>query len=198
MVKDPQPASRLFRRDRVVVFDLEWTTWPGFRESNWSLPGKEREIVQIGAVALDADFAESAAFQALVRPRRQPRLSDYFVALTGITQDLVERDGGGFAEALGAFSAFIRGADLASWGTDADVIAENCAFWGLVCPPAFAAAIDLDAPLKRRLGLAGQALASSDLPARLGLAVAGRAHDALHDARCVAAALGLLRRRGRL
>jgi DNA polymerase III epsilon subunit-like protein len=189
----------MFAHGRVVVFDLEWTSWPGFQESAWSMPGRHREIVQIGAVALDADFTETDAFEVMARPRLDPRLSPYFTALTGITQARLERHAIPFADALAGFTAFIGAdADVASWGRDADVVGETCAIAGLPCPSLFEAAIDLGPPIKRRLGFEDETVSSSDLAPRLGIAVAGRAHDALHDARCVAAALRVARRRGRL
>ena len=39
--------------DKIIIFDLEWTSWPGFLESEWVMPGKHRKIIQIGAVKLD-------------------------------------------------------------------------------------------------------------------------------------------------
>ena len=70
------------------------------------------EVVQIGAVRLDAarDFAETACFDVLVVPRINRLLSDYFIELTGITQQAVDSDGMAFADALAAYGAFL--ADL--------------------------------------------------------------------------------------
>ena len=39
---------------RVVVFDLEWTAWEGSIQRGWSEDWEHREIVQIGAVLVDA------------------------------------------------------------------------------------------------------------------------------------------------
>ena len=71
----------------IAVFDLEWTTWEGAQARNWSGPGEEREIVEIGAVKLDGrnSLREISAFDMLVRPRLNPLLSDYFTGLTGDT-----------------------------------------------------------------------------------------------------------------
>ena len=64
----------MFDRDTVVIYDLEWTSWPGFLDSNWTLPGKHREILQIGAVRLDvaAGFAELAAVDPASAERIHP------------------------------------------------------------------------------------------------------------------------------
>jgi inhibitor of KinA sporulation pathway (predicted exonuclease) len=69
----------------AVVFDLEFTAWEGSMAARWSRPGEFTELVQIGAVRLNADtFEELGAIDLLVRPRLNPVLSDYFVELTGI------------------------------------------------------------------------------------------------------------------
>ena len=69
----------------VVIFDLEFTAWEGSMESRWMRPGELTEIVQIGAVKLDAaSLKEVDAFEMLVKPRVNPVLSDYLVSLTGI------------------------------------------------------------------------------------------------------------------
>lgn len=188
----------MFDRDTVVIYDLEWTSWPGFQDSNWVLPGKHREILQIGAVRLDVagGFAELAAVDILVQPRINPRLSEFIVDLTGLTQARIDRDGVPFADALAGFTAFIGDAALASWGSDGNVIAENCELWGLAQPSCFAGGLDIRTRVSMHFGFDGPRVSSSDLPNRLGFSIEGRAHDALFDARCVAAALARLRAQG--
>ncbi len=190
----------MFDRDTVVIYDLEWTSWPGFLDSNWTLPGKHREILQIGAVRLDVarGFAELAAVDILVQPRINPDLSQFIIELTGLTQARIDRDGVSAAAALAGFTAFVGDAEVASWGPDGDVIAENCDLEGLARPPWFARGRDIRTPVSMHFGFVGPPISSSDLPSRLGLAVEGRAHDALFDARCVAAALARLRAQGKI
>ncbi|MGA4838023.1 exonuclease domain-containing protein [Streptomyces sp. G45] len=108
-----------------VVFDLEFTTWPGALEQDWAEPGQLREIVQIGALRLDADLSVVEEYEALVRPVVNPRLSPYFTGLTGITQEAVDREGRAPAEALGDFLGFCRGRTALSYGNDMVVIGEN-------------------------------------------------------------------------
>ena len=61
--------------------------------NRWSRPGEFTELVQIGAVRVNAEtFAVEAEMDVLVRPRLNPLLSDYFTGLTGITnQDIAAR-----------------------------------------------------------------------------------------------------------
>lgn len=109
----------------VIVFDLEFTTWPGAQERDWSAPGELREIVQIGALRLDADLAVTDAFETLVRPVANPHLSPYFTGLTGIDQEAVDRAGREPAAALGDFLGFCKGCSVLSYGNDMIVLGEN-------------------------------------------------------------------------
>lgn len=189
-----------FERGLVVVIDTEWTSWPGFRDSGWDQPGRWREIIQIGAVVLDADdgLVEIDAFSRLVTPVRNPKLSDYIVDLTGITQAALVADGVPFAVALAAFVDFIPDdvRALVCFGSDAVVLGENCALAGIAPPAALSTPeVNVNQGLQD-LGIAEPGWESSDLPARLGLASTEPAHDALGDARSIAAALRHLRGAG--
>ncbi|MEO5336722.1 MAG: exonuclease domain-containing protein [Magnetospirillum sp. WYHS-4] len=188
--------------DTLVVFDLEFTTWEGFMASGWSLPGKRREVVQIGAVRLDAaaGFAETGAFQALVRPRLHPRLSTYFIELTGIDQEMVDRDGRPFPEAMGDFVAFLEGSgtvQLVANGLDGPILADNCGWHDLPVPPAVIRTLDVSNFFTRLLGR-DRHVTTSQLSGLLGFPEQGRAHDGLADARTLGAALRHLRAQGRL
>jgi inhibitor of KinA sporulation pathway (predicted exonuclease) len=108
-----------------VLFDLEFTTWPGALEQDWSAAGQLREIVQIGALRLREDFSVAEEYEALVRPVVNPRLSAYFTELTGIGQEAVDRDGLSPAEALGEFLGFCRDQSVLSYGNDMVVLGEN-------------------------------------------------------------------------
>jgi inhibitor of KinA sporulation pathway (predicted exonuclease) len=184
----------------VAVFDLEWTTWEGAQARNWSGPGEEREIVEIGAVKLDGGdgLREIAAFEILVRPRINPALSAYFTGLTGITQAMVDTCGRPFADALAAFARFIGhdpAATLAcSFGRDPDILRRNCALAGIDVPFPDGVFRNVRPALARHAGLATDALSACDLPRHLGFPAPAAAHRGLGDARCIAEALRQLRR----
>ncbi|MER7786682.1 3'-5' exonuclease [Streptomyces sp. NPDC097640] len=108
-----------------VVFDLEFTTWHGALEQDWGAPGQLREIVQIGALRLREDFSVAEEYEAVVRPVVNPQLSPYFIELTGIEQETVDREGVSAAEALGDFLGFCRGQSVLSYGNDMVVLGEN-------------------------------------------------------------------------
>lgn len=197
----PAEACARCLRDRpasLVVFDLEFTSWEGSLARNWSGDGEWREVVQIGAVRLDpaVGFAETGAFEVVARPRRNPRLSDYFIALTGLTQRRVDEEGRDFATAFAAFLAFAGPDDtLVSNGNDAEILAQNCDWAGIE----FAAAhrfVDIRPKVSAILG--GDDFATCELPARLGLETGLAAHDALGDARAAARVLIHFQSQGKL
>lgn len=181
------PASTDPAAAAWIVYDLEYTTWEGARDRDWSGPGEHREIVQIGALKVDGDFRERACLNLLVRPRINPGLSPYFTGLTGITQHQVDSQGMDIADALAQLDRFAAGCPLLSNGADAAVIAENCRLAGCSAP-FLPRCRDIRGLLVAATGKAD--LMSADLPDLMGLAPAGRGHDALADARAVAAALG--------
>lgn len=183
----------------LVVYDLEYTAWEGSAERDWSRPGELREVVQIGAVRLGPgpELVELAEFERLVMPARNPVLSDYFVALTGITNARLRAEAGALADAVDAFAGFAAGDPLGAFGGDGAVLGADCARRGLVPPFAEARLLNLRPAVCRAFGL-DPAISSAELPAALGLAWEGAAHHAVDDARAVAAVLRLAARRGLL
>lgn len=175
-----------------VVYDLEYTSWEGARARKWSGPGEHREIVQIGAVLLDSSFNELKSLEILVRPRINPKLSDYFIALTGITQQRVDAQAVDALTAIAMLEGFShRDLPMLANGGDAGVLAENCVLLG-IDNPFRDRAIDISGELLAACGLV-EAF-SCDLPRIFGLGEsAGQAHTALADARNVAAALAFIR-----
>ncbi|MEU9499784.1 3'-5' exonuclease [Streptomyces sp. NPDC048196] len=108
-----------------VVFDLEFTSWPGALEQDWGAPGQLREVVQIGALRLSEDCSVLEEYETLVRPVVNPQLSPYFTELTGITQESVDQDRVPPAQALGEFLGFCQGQTVLSYGNDMVVLGEN-------------------------------------------------------------------------
>ena len=114
---------------RIIIFDLEFTSWKGSLQRNWSKIGEHREIVQIGAVLVDLDsnFKVIDQFNCLVKPNINKQLSDYFVELTGIDRSEVENFGNSFQKAYLKFLEFIGDSCVIySNGNDGEVLLENC------------------------------------------------------------------------
>lgn len=180
----------------ITVFDLEYTAWECSMARQWMTPGEYREVVQIGAVKLNADtFAEIDAFDVLVRPRINPQLSPYFQNLTGITQEAVTRSGVDFADAYAHFLNFAGDAPIAAFGRDEQVLLDNLRLYGI--------AGTRDLPVFYNLrgwfavqGLDPRGLLSCDIAPALGVPFVGHTHNALNDARSLAAGMAALAARG--
>src|SRR5438445_12955046 len=107
----------------ITVFDLEYTAWQCSMARRWLTPGEFKEVVQIGAVKLDADsFAVLAECDLLVRPRINARLSPYFEKLTGIGHEKVAREGMDFEQAYDRFLDFAGENHIAAFGRDERVL----------------------------------------------------------------------------
>ncbi len=127
---------------RIVIFDTEVTTWEGAAARDWSGPGEHRELVQLGAALVETkDFTELAIFSTLVKPRINPILSDYFINLTGITQEMVDKYGIDFEVFLQSFYKWCRRYELYSFDKvniprlfDLDVLVENRDLYGIGFP----------------------------------------------------------------
>ena len=191
MTVPPRIATR-----PLTVFDLEFTAWPGSMASHWLRPGEFKEVVQIGAVKLDGESFEIVGeFDCLVRPRINPVLSDYFQSLTGITSDRVATEGTDFAFAYTRFAAFAAGGPIAAFGRDDWVLADNIRLHGLGPMPPLPEFFDLRGWFAAHQ-IDPRGLLSCELSERLGLAPAGRAHNALDDARAIARGMQAMLSRG--
>ena len=190
---------------RVIVFDLEFTAWEGSWERDWSEDWEHREIVQIGAVLVDAaaGFEQIDSFNRFVQPNHNPQLSDYFMALTGIDQATVDSEGCVFAEAYPEFIQFVGDVGmLLSNGRDGEVLRENCALNDLKNRLEHGRVINIRpqiaSKISEQVGQKYDFIDSSDLTHVLGgpSSTEEDRHNALADARGIALALRELRRRG--
>ena len=177
------------RRRCAIVFDLEFTSWEGSLALKWSRPGEKKEVVQIGAVKLRADDLKTVdSFEILVRPRLNPVLSDYFIRLTGITNEALEARGVDFVPAYRAFLDFAGEAPIWAFGRDDLVFRENLELYGWAhefAVPPYRNVIPWFAA--QGIDLTGKH--ASDVAEAAGAAFAGRKHDALSDAQGVAAGI---------
>ena len=180
-------AAKSGKPVHVVIFDLEFTAWEGSMESRWTRPGELAEVVQIGAVKLDAaSLKEVDAFEMLVKPRVNPILSDYLVALTGIDNKQLAARGVDFITAYRAFLDFTAGSQAWAHGRDDLIFSENLKLYGwgsaLALPSYFNAV-----PWFTAQGVDLKGKRACDVAEAAGAVFEGRKHDALADARGVAA-----------
>lgn len=179
----------------AVVYDLEFTAWDGSMARKWLGPGEFKEVVQIGAVKVDATFSPLVKFDVLVRPRLNSHLSDYFQNLTGITNTAVAAQGIDFAVAYRAFADFAGPLPIIAFGRDDLVLAENLRLYGLKADPPMPRPVDIRGWLMEN-GIDVRGLHACDVGPKAGVPFEGHTHDGLADAVSVAAGIKALMARG--
>ena len=179
-----------------VMFDTEFTAWEGSMANRWLEPGEFRELVQIGAVKIDAvSLATVAEFEILIRPRFNPVLSDYFVKLTGITNEALKRCGADYREAYDRFIEFVGDDTMAAFGRDDLVLLENLQLYGITDAPPLPRHRNIVEWLRAQ-GIRTSGLHACDVAEACGASFKGRKHDALDDARSLAMGVRALVARG--
>jgi inhibitor of KinA sporulation pathway (predicted exonuclease) len=183
-------------RASVVIFDLEFTAWEGSLQSRWSRSGELTELVQIGAVKLNVRTLKlTDEFAILVRPRVNPVLSEYLTALTGITNEMLQDRGVDFVTAYRAFLDFVGNAPIWAFGRDDLIFETNLRLYGFAGAlpiPRYCNAI----PWFRAQGVELAGKHACDVAEAAGALFEGRKHDALADAKGVAAGFAHLIRLG--
>ena len=85
--------------EQFIVFDTEYASWQGFLNAPEE-EKKKAEIVQIAALKINSrDLSVAEKLNLYVKPRFAPKLTDYFINLTGITDELLAQEGIPFPEA---------------------------------------------------------------------------------------------------
>lgn len=180
----------------AVIFDTEFTAWEGSVARGWTAPGEFREILQIGAVRLNASTLEELeVFDVLVKPVFNPVLSDYIVKLTGITHDTLDVHGSTLAQAVCRFLAFVGSRPMWCYGLDGWIIAKNLALLGQgdVWPRLKPYNIATWFPT---VGVDNRDVNSGAVARLVGAEFDARAHHAVNDCRSIAEAVRVLVRRG--
>ena len=155
--------------DSFIVFDLETT----------GLDASQHEIIEIAAIRFKKGRTAHETLQALVKPVGSvPRR---IVELTGITQEMVDRDGEPIRDVLEEFRAFFGDLRLVSYNAEFDMAFLQTAAKNNRLPP-------FRNPTTCALQLARQAWPNRksyrlDTLSSDGWLNSGTAHRALEDAR---------------
>jgi 3'-5' exoribonuclease 1 len=165
-----------------LVIDLEATC-----DNAGLVPKREMEIIEIGAVLVDATtFEPISEFQSFVRPVRHPILTPFCMQLTSITQADVDA-APGFPEVIQSLRAFMANErplfcswgnyDRGQFGLDAGFHAVELPFGSdhLNLKQAFSSALGT----RKRFGMAAALR-------KLGLPLDGTHHRGIDDARNIA------------
>lgn len=173
--------------ERIVIFDTECTSWEGAMARNWSGPGEHRELVEIGAILVETDkFREAAELHSIMKPKLNPNLSDYFIKLSGISQEKVD-NGFDFPSVLRLFSWWCKDYPLYTFDRvgggqlfDREVLIENCDLWGVEFP----FCLERFHNIKEIFDRYGYKVEQSGrAPSAFGIKLPARPHSALNDAR---------------
>lgn len=180
---------------QIIIFDTEFTTWEGALARKWSGPNEHREMVQIAAQMIDLETETVLdSFNCMVKPQVNPILSDYFINLTGITQDQVDTEGVLFQDVYSAFDNWTNGLPIFCYGrtvgepADRGVFEENITLYNLP--------VELDrsrySTLTELFQLAGadtQKYSSGEMYRFFNLPLDGHVHNAMHDVDSLVASL---------
>ena len=176
----------------IVFYDTEFTSWVGAQESNWGEDWQYRELVQIGAIRFDADtLKELDQFDVLIKPVKNPILSDFLVDLTGITNEHVQDSGVSFSEAYKRFVKFLGDNTCISYGGDHVVVQENCKLYGHKEWANEFSGKDIR-PWFGEQGIDTNSINSGALAKSLDLDININEHNALDDVRSICAAFRYL------
>lgn len=95
--------------ERFIVFDLETT----------GLKPEVHEIIEVAAIRVNRDSNNHDTFQILIRPAK--KIPKKITELTGITEDMLEKDGKSLESALTQFLEFIGDLPLVSYNAEFDI-----------------------------------------------------------------------------
>ncbi len=171
--------------ERFIIFDTEYTAWQGSMARNWSGLNEFMEIVQIGAILVDRKtMQEIDEWVVFVKPNKNPILSEYFINLTGITQEDVMRRGVDLKTALIAFQEWAKELPCFSFGGDEQVIIKNCKLIGIDFPMKFDKFRNI-CELFEDNGINTKGYMSSTIVEAFGKKPQKTGHNALNDARSI-------------
>lgn len=155
--------------ETFVVFDLETT----------GLNASRHEIIEVAAIRFKKGTTTHETLQALVKPKKA--VPQKITDLTGITQEMVERDGEPIRKVLEEFSAFVGDLRLISFNAEFDIAFLQAAAKGSGLP-AFDNTVSCALKMARRAWPKRKSYRLDDL-ASDGEFNKGTAHRALEDAR---------------
>ncbi len=160
--------------DHTVIncFDLEMCCWE---------EGRTGEIISIGVVTLDLITQQATARGHFYVKPEHDEISDFCTSLTGITPEIVRKQGRPLAAVLNTLRQRFGGSKkaYACWGRDDAVLEAECLAKGLESPVQTCLNVATLYMLKKRYG--GRRLGMQRAMAMENLTFTGTAHNALTD-----------------
>lgn len=184
----------------IVIFDTEFTSWPGAMERHWSGSNEHREIVQIAAQKINLTTEVVVdSFMQIIRPAINPILSEYFVTLTGLTQALVDQEGIDFNLAYEQFEMWSAGLPIFSYAkqlgehSDRGVLEENIQLYNL-SHVLDSGRYDTLTAVFQAANIDTNQFTSGELYRAFDLPLEGHVHNAMHDVDSLVASLFALKK----
>jgi inhibitor of KinA sporulation pathway (predicted exonuclease) len=135
----PRTIVRGFKRknkmkttDKIIIIDLEATCWKG------QIPdGEVNEIIEIGLSVLDTVSGEISKNQGILVKPQCSKVSDFCTELTTITQDLLDKEGILFEDAIEKLVKEYH-PNLYTWASygqyDLNMLQKQCKKFGIDYP----------------------------------------------------------------
>ena len=122
----------------------------------------------------------------LVKPSINPILSQYFIKLTGIEQNLVDKSNNNFQIALKVLKKFLNDASIILCnGNDGEVLRENCILNQIKVPEWANDFYNFRPYMSEMSGINPINFTSSDLPKLVGLSKSKKPHTGLDDCKSI-------------
>ena len=112
------------KNKEFIIVDTEFTAWEGSMQRNWQRPNEYRELVQISAIKIN-NLEITDSINIYIKPTFNPKLSDYFTNLTGITNEIIDEKGIDVYSAIKTLHKFCGRNEVFSYGNDWEIIYEN-------------------------------------------------------------------------
>ncbi len=173
-----------------IYVDTEYC-YPGMKRTDPRPTSKDkRQIIQIASILFDTEtLREVASFDQFVLPLDEGCITPFFEELTGFSKEGIKQQGMAFPRALEKFAEFCRDYPVWTFDKDQEVFEQNCTYYGIDFP-------FKDKFIRVKSLLPGwkvdpNAYSSGTLYRAAGLDMQGHVHNALHDVRSMAAAVGV-------
>lgn len=114
---------------QIIIYDTEFTAWPGSSKRGWSEDWEFKEIIQFSAHLINITQNQVNTVNILnlhIRPSINVELSNYIINLTNIQQDQVD-NGISSEQLFKTLKSFSKNGSipLFSWGNDLHVLTET-------------------------------------------------------------------------
>lgn len=163
-----------------AIIDLEWTSWKGSHERNWSFEWENREIIQIGTIKFN-NLKKIKNKSILVKPNINKNLSCYIQNLTGINQYTMNLYSQTLEKSFIQLTIFFNDVDKIFYnGLDKEIILENCKLNNLRKPNFLKKMINLSPKIREKLNSNKEHYTSSDINKKIGFKKL-KTHRALDD-----------------